>query len=114
MYNIVYLISNVVTTYTIYRFMRVFYQERNTSAAVELGSYAVYYVITSILHVLTKTPIVMLVANIILSFITTFNYESSMKKRVLTTFMIYTILMCIEMIVIVLMGHFNLEIFSKK
>lgn len=107
-YNLVYIFSSIFMTYTIYKFMRIFYTEKNTDLKIEIGSYILYFMITTILYLLVKLPIVLIIANIGLFFMLTFNYKSSFKKRILTALLIYLILICIEMIIVIATGYLRL------
>ena len=101
-------------TYVVYRFMGVFYVERNTNRKTELLSYGVYFVAVNALHLLSKVPIIYLISNLLFFFMLTLNYKSSIQKRILTTVLIYLILMCIEMIVVMASGHFRLGLLVRN
>lgn len=96
-------------TFTIYKFMRVFYSEENTDKKVEVGSYFLYFIVTSILYFLVKMPIVLIASNLGFFFMLTFNYKSSLRKRLSTIFLIYITLMCIEIIIVLATGYFELD-----
>ena len=109
-YDLAYIIGNIFMTYVLYKFMKVFYTEKITNRKIEVGSYAIYFLMITLLHIFVKIPIILMISNIGLFFVITFNYKSSIKKRVLTSFLIYLILLCVEMIVVFATGYFNLEL----
>lgn len=109
-YDLAYIIGNIFMTYVLYKFMKVFYTEKITNRQIEAVSYAIYFVMITLLHIIVKIPIILMISNIGLFFVITFNYKSSIKKRVLTAFLIYLILLCVEMIVVFATGYFNLEL----
>lgn len=109
-YDLAYIIGNIFMTYVLYKFMKVFYTEKITNRKIEAGSYVVYFLIITLLHIYVKIPIILMISNIGFFFVITFNYKSSIKKRVLTSFLIYLILLCVEMIVVFATGYFNLEL----
>lgn len=113
-YEIVYIISNIFMAYVLYKFMGVFYNENVTNRKIELTSYCLYFIVISFFHIYIKIPMVLMIVNILLFFIITFNYKSSLRKRILTALLIYTTLLCVETIVVFLSGFLNLNITSKS
>lgn len=113
-YDIVYISSNLFMTCVIYKFMMIFYLERNTDKKIELISYGIYYIAATFLYLFINIPIVLMISNLLFFFILTFNYKSSFKKRILTTLLIYLILMCIEMIVVSLTGYFEVGLLTRS
>lgn len=113
-YDGVYIFGNLFMTYVIYKFMRIFYVEENTDKKIELGSYGIYFIAITVLHLFVKIPIILLIANLGLFLILTLNYKSSFKKRILTTFLIYLTLMCTEMIIVLATGYLKLELLIRN
>lgn len=108
-YDMVFIFVNIFMTYVVYRFMGVFYAERITDRKIELLSYGIYFVAINALHLLSKIPMVYLISNLLIFFMITLNYKSSIQKRILTTVLVYLILMCIEMIIVMASGYFRLD-----
>ena len=99
-HNSVYIFSNIFMTYTVYKFMKIFYEKENTKAkAIEIGLYAIYFIAITILRIFVNIPIILLISNLGLFLMLTLNYKGSFKKKILTAFLIYLTLMCIEMII---------------
>jgi hypothetical protein len=95
--------------------MRIFYEKENTDKKmIEIGSYIIYFITTTILHIFVKIPIILLVSNLGLFLMLTLNYISSFKKRILTTLLMYLTLMCVEMIIVLSTGYFKLELLIKN
>jgi len=113
-YNLVYILSSIFMTYTIYKFMKIFYSEKNTNTKIEIGSYILYFIITTIVYLFIKLPIVLIISNLGLFFMLTFNYKSSLKKRILTVLLIYVILICVEMLIVVATGYLRLAPLIKS
>ncbi|WP_353095737.1 GHKL domain-containing protein [Tissierella praeacuta] len=114
-YNSIYIFSNIFMTYTIYKFMKIFYVRENTNKkAMEIGSYIIYFIAITILHIFVKIPIILLISNLGLFLMLTLNYKGSFKKRFLTTFLIYLTLMCIEMIIVLSTGYFKLDLLIRN
>ncbi|MSU03149.1 GHKL domain-containing protein [Tissierella sp. DSM 105185] len=114
-YNSIYIFSNIFMTYTIYKFMRIFYAKENTNKKViEIGSYIIYFIAITMLHIFVKIPIILLISNLGLFLMLTLNYKSSFKKRILTALLIYLTLMCIEMIIVLYTGYFKLDLLIRN
>lgn len=61
-----------------------------------------------------NNPKVNVVANLIMFYLLTYNYEATIKRRVLATISIYMVLMTIESVVVLVMRYFNIDILSKN
>ncbi len=107
-----YMITSILGVYVIYRFMAVFFDTRRTSARVELLSFIAYYFIGNGIFIFVNVPIIMLFFNLTTFFLLTYNYESTIKNRVLSVFFIYLILTGVEMTVVLLSGYFNFSLFT--
>lgn len=104
LYNFVYLVSNVFGTYTIYKFMGIFFDTKETNKKIELASYMGYFIIVSMAYLLLNIPILTLLCNVILFMGLTFNYKGSIKAKLLSTIIMYTILMSVESIAAFFLG----------
>lgn len=113
-YDVVYIFGNLFMTYVIYKFIRIFFVEENTNKKIELWSYGIYFIFISVIHLFIKIPIILLISNLGLFLMLTLNYKGSFKKRILTTFLIYLTLMCIEMIIILATGYFKLDLLIRN
>lgn len=95
--------------------MRIFYAKENTNKKViEIGSYIIYFIAVTMLHIFVKIPIILLISNLGLFLMLTLNYKSSFKKRILTALLIYLTLMCIEMIIVLYTGYFKLDLLIRN
>ncbi len=99
LYEMVYLITNILATYTIYLLMKVFFDEIKSSNLFEFITYLAYYLISSYLYLEFKIPILMLVTNLILFFIITLNYKSKILNRILVVVYIYLFLFILEILI---------------
>ena len=113
-YDLVYSIMNIFGTYIVYRFMNVFFDRTTTNKRIELITYISYFFVITITYLYINIPVVMMVCNIIAFIGLSFNYEASIKKRLLSVVLIYLILMCIEMIVVLVSGYFDFPILTKN
>lgn len=112
--NLFYIITNIFDVYIIYKFMSVFFNRKDANRKVEFISYALYYFIFTSLYLFLNIPIVTLISNIVLLFIVSFNYKTSLRRRILAIALIYIILISIESIVALIFGFLDFSIFSQN
>lgn len=98
---IVYLISSMFSTYTTYKFMCIFFVRNEINRKIEIFSYILYYIIMGAIFVTVNLPALNLIVNIIIFFLLTFNYPSSLKLRLTATVLIYVILAIVECFAVV-------------
>lgn len=110
----IYMITGAFGVYITYRYMRVFFDDRRTNNKVELTSYIIYFLLMTIIYFSFNIPILNLVSNILSYFILSFNYKSSIKKRIVSVMLIYMIYTSIETIVALLSGYFYPSIFVRN
>ncbi|MEL7647466.1 MAG: GHKL domain-containing protein [Sedimentibacter sp.] len=109
---IVYLITNVFSTYTIYRFMAIFFDCRETDRRVESISYIMYFFVNSLLFIAFNNMALNVASNLVMFFLLTYNYEATFRTRLIASVSIYTILMIIETLVVLIMGYFDITVMS--
>jgi sensor histidine kinase YesM len=90
--------------------MEVFFDTRKTSSKLQFLTYVIYYLIGTALFIFLDIPVVLMIYNLTSLFALTYNYESTVKNRVLSTLFIYSVLVIVEVLVGVLDGY--LEAFS--
>ncbi len=112
--NLFYIITNIFDVYIIYKFMSVFFNRKDANRKVEIISYALYYFIFTFLYLFLNIPIVTLISNIVLLFIVSFNYKTSLRRRILAIALIYIILISIESIVALIFGFLDFSILSQN
>ncbi|QOX63367.1 GHKL domain-containing protein [Anoxybacterium hadale] len=98
LYQWVYLTTNIFLVYTIYKLMKVFFDVNRTSKKIERLSYITYGALITITYFTVNIPAVLILFNIVAFFFLTFNYEATIKKRVLSALLTYLILLLIEFI----------------
>lgn len=114
LYEWVYLLTSALGAYVVFRFMAIFFDTKRTSARFEVLSYATYYIIVNGIYLYVNVPFVLMIANLTAFFLLSYNYESIMRKRILSAVLIYLILVSVEMIVVLLSGYFNFSLFSTN
>lgn len=111
-YHSVYLTASIFGTYTIYRFMKVFFSRLITNKRIELLSYMAYYILVSFLYLNVNIPVIMLICNVLSFLALSYNYKATLKERLTAISLIYIVLMAIETIIALLTGFFNISILT--
>lgn len=114
LYDAVYIISNIFFAYTIYKFQRVFFDERQSSALTEFLSYATYFAISTVVYLFCYIPIALMASNLFMLLMLTFNYRATIKKRFLAVALIYLTLLCVEMLMVLLAGYIDLRLLQES
>lgn len=96
----------------IYLLCNAFMPKKRYSGKVEVISYISYATCVSIIFLLIRIPIVVLLANIILIFLISFNYSYPSITRFLNTVIVYIILMIAEIIPLGMVGFFHINPFQ--
>ncbi|HHZ02772.1 MAG TPA: sensor histidine kinase [Tissierellia bacterium] len=104
-YITVYLVTGIFSTYTLFRYMCVFFDRKNVDKKQEVLSYALFFCIGSLLYISLNNPTVNIISNIVMFFLLTLNYDSTLKVRLIAAVSIYMILMTIEVIVMLILEY---------
>ena len=113
-YEMVYLITNILGTYIVYKFMHIFFETKETNQRIEFLSYVGYYIFIALVYLTINVPVVTMICNILAYLGLSFNYKAGIKRRLLSVFLIYLILMCTELIVALLSGYFHFPLMSTN
>lgn len=113
-YDLFYIITNIFDVYVIYKFMSAFFDRKDVNRKVEIISYTFYFFSFTSVYIFLNIPIVTLLCNVIALFLVSFNYKTSLKKRILAILLIYIILISIESIVAIMFGFLDFSIFNKN
>lgn len=106
-FDVGYAISYLVITYIIYKWMSIFFKERLTGSRTIFLSYAMYFIVITSFYFFVHIPVLMMIINLLMFGLISLNYRSSLKNRVLSIFMIYTILLCTESIAFIILELIN-------
>lgn len=106
-YNIANLLSQMLGVFAVYKFMHAFFDNRCVKKSTEILALVGYYVLTSFVALVINIPILNLIVNLLAYFLLTFLYISSIKKKIFVSLVVYTVSMCMEMIVVTLTGYIN-------
>ncbi|MDD2397624.1 MAG: GHKL domain-containing protein [Tissierellia bacterium] len=111
-YTAVYLITNVFATYTLYRYMCIFFDRKDVDKRQEFMSYSLYFCIISLLYLSFNNPAVNIASNLIMFFMLTYNYQSTTKIRLIAVVSTYMILMIIEVLVMLILQSYGITVTS--
>lgn len=103
LYDYIYIISNIFSTFIIFKFMCIFFDRTDVNKKIEFISYIGYFILISIIYLKFNEPIITMIFNILMFFALSFNYRATIKIRSIAIILIYTILMGVESIVFLLM-----------
>lgn len=93
--------------------MHLFFEEAKNKK-VEYLSYILFYLLIVFVYLVVNIPIFTLVCNIFGFFLISLNYNASLKKRLLSIFIIYAILITTELIVALISGYLVNSIYSTS
>lgn len=113
-YEIVYITMNLFRTFIVFKYMCIFYSREEINKKIEWISYIGFYIVITIMYLIVNVPIIMMVSNLLGFFLLSFNYKSALKQRILSSLLIYIILLCIESILALVTGYINFPVFNKN
>ena len=108
-YNVIYLLCNSLSVYGKYKSMDIFFDKNKTSKKIIIALFIGYLIINSGLYLILGNPIINLLNNIIIYFLLTFNYTSSIYKKLFATISVYAISMATESIIYYILISFITE-----
>lgn len=114
LYEVVYLITYVVTTYSIYKIMGAFIGKRVTKMTVCIFTFAAYYVFIVGLNTVFSIPLLNMILNLIFYFALSFNFEGRLGKRLLLVVITFLIVFCCDVIGAFLPGYVYESISSEN
>lgn len=97
---VVYLMSNVLLTFAIERFMKIFFETKRTPIPILILSYSMWFILSSIAFIYLNIPILAIIVNISCIFVISLNYESSMKKKLVATICCFVFLGIVDILVL--------------
>lgn len=113
LYTWVYLITNLFTLAIVHRFMGAFFDEIIKPKWHIIISYALYFVFTSAMYLIWDIPVLAMIVNLILLFVITLNYGSSLRKKFFVVIFFYIFMLVTEVIVSAVTGYFSFLAFNS-
>ena len=110
MYEIVYCVASLVGLYALRQFMSMLYGKSCRKKYVELLSFGIYYIVSTVIYLTVDIPMMNMVLNLLSFFLLSFNFHSDLKKRLFVTAFIYVVIMLIETFIWVLTSSIHIQV----
>lgn len=115
LYNIIYVLGNIIGAYIVYRFFHIFYREQAVKNKLfEAICYILYFIVLTVTYFMSDVPIIMMLFNIICFVMLSFLYSKNILKNVFVALGIFLILMTTETIIAFLTGYVYQSIYVKN
>ena len=105
--------TNLLRTYIIYRFMRLFFWTDIEEKKKERACYVLFFILTAGVHLIFCSPGMSVITNIVLIFLITVCYEGALKKKIFVTLLVMDAANCTFMD-IVHFGNFYLTFITLQ
>ena len=102
-----YLIINLLSSYIIYKFFGVFFEEKVKK--INFMMYGLYFIITSFVYLIWNIPILTMITNIIFLVLIAFLYEGSIQKKLTAVVLVYTVSLLVESCLVLIGVYFHWE-----
>lgn len=102
-----YLIINLLSSYIIYKFFGVFFEEKVKK--INFMMYGFYFFITSFVYLIWNIPILTMITNIIFLVLIAFLYEGSIQKKLTAVVLVYTVSLLVESCLVLIGVYFHWE-----
>lgn len=114
LYTLTYLLSQALGVYAVCKLLKSFFGGCKVERKVETLLYAGYYILTASVYLVVNIPLVNLVVNIIAVFLLTFQYSSSIRKKILVGLLTYILMLGTEMVVVTMTGYIAFPIGERN
>lgn len=109
LYEIIYVITNIIYIFTTSIFFQVFFEDAKCNLKLKRVTLSLYYIVLSLSVFITRIPIIMLFINIAFLLLISLAYKSSFQKKIISISFIYAIGMLIEVVAANAFGFFELS-----
>lgn len=113
-YNLVHIGTMPILILAISKLMNTFFGDTVFSKKIEIISYIAYFITTSVLIFFTRIPVILMGVNLISIFLISLNYVEIIRKRILYTIFIYSILLVMELVISGFIGFYEISIFENS
>jgi len=110
MESVIYIIANIFVLFAFDKFMKVFFENRKTGILLYLGSCLLYPLVVGRLFLTLSIPVITMIANVIVIFIITLNFDATWKRRFSAVLFIYVFMLISDAIVTSASGYFNISV----
>lgn len=109
---LLYIVASALHLYTIYLYIRLFFEGKVKNRRYCFCFYLLSYISICVTFIFIKIPFFSLILNSIIIFRMTYQYQVKLQKRLFVVFNTYMVLLLSELIVAALMGYFRNSIFT--
>lgn len=113
-YDIIHVLTAPILIFSIYRLINTFFIGGVYSKKIQIVSYTLYWLMTSILIFFTRVPVVLMFFNLCSIFLITTNYTGTIQRKIIVTGFIYSILLATELAVTSIMGVYEFSSFDDS
>lgn len=113
-YEIIHVATSPVFAFAIYKLFHTVFTEKVRNKHVEIFSYCCYVLLLSATIFFTRIPLVMLSFNVASLFLLSFNYQSSIQKKIIATSLVYSVVLVIELVVSAAIGFLDISIYRNS
>ena len=114
LYTFIYLLSQSLGVDAVYKLLNTFFESSKIQRRTEAMLYAGYYILTASVYLIFNSPLVNLAVNIAAVFLLTFQYSSSIRKKILVGLLTYIFMMGTEMVVVTLTEYIAFPIAERN
>ena len=100
--------TNLLRTYIIYRFMRLFFWTDIEEKKKERACYVLFFVLTAVVYLIFCWPGMSVITNIVLIFLITVCYEGALKKKIFVTLLVYGTNMGCDLVAVHLLTDYSI------
>lgn len=113
-YEVMYIVTSPMYAFAIYKLFHSFFDEQICNKKTEILLYFGYTVLQSAIIFFTRVPLLMLLFNVVSLFLLSFSYQSSIQKKIVSTSLIYSVLLLVEIIVSTGIGFLDIKIYQNS
>lgn len=96
---IFYLIGNLLSTYVINQFYKIFFKDEQINNKRNFVVYSCYFLMTSIIYLVFNRPLLTFITNLLCLFLITLLYQSTFLKKIVAVGLVYGISLFVESVV---------------
>lgn len=108
-YEIIYILTNPIYLFSIYKLFHSFFDEKTCNRKMEKFVLATYFILLSSTIFITRVPIIMFIINILFLFLYSFCFKSKLNTKMIYVALILSILFLIELIISIAFGFTDLS-----
>lgn len=109
LYEIVYILTNTIYIFTIYKLFQIFFAEKTCNKKMKARVLFAYFIGLSFIIFITRLPIIMLALNLLFLFAIALTYKTSLQEKIFSVSLICTSILVVEILSSGIFGFFKLS-----